>query len=77
MIFYVTKNQWSASYRINACDEDGNINDNGHAHENNGNGVMSNGVTEITVPVSYFQGIKDDGISYFVYHSSNEGIQVK
>ncbi len=77
LIFYVTKNQWSASYRINACDEDGNINDNGHAHENNGNGVMSNGVTEITVPVSYFQGIKDDGISYFVYHSSNEGIQVK
>ena len=77
LTFYVTKNQWSASYRINACDEDGNINDNGHAHENNGNGVLSNGVTEITVPVSYFQGIKDDGISYFVYHSPNEGIQVK
>ena len=78
LIFYVTKNQWSAGYRINACDEDGNINNNdGHAHENQDNGVMSNGVTEITVPVSYFQGIKDDGISYFVYHSPNEGIQVK
>ena len=78
LIFYVTKNQWSAGYRINACDEDGNINNNdGHAHENQDNGVMSNGVTEITLPVSYFQGIKDDGISYFVYHSPNEGIQVK
>ena len=82
LTFYVTNNAWSGDYGFNACDADGNIpysegRAHGYSSQGNGAGVVSNGVTKITVPVSYFQGIKNDGISYFVYNSGNSGIRVE